>query len=152
MKIFLSSHVGSWWMGSTSSFLDAPHTCVQHLCQKFYCGTANRKGNTTTANLLFRVSTTAGREKLWFRVLDSDPISVRTKAPQFQSGLPMMHRLRVWRTRIDFHHLQVCPLHGADPLKFGNEECVDPLKLCTVHQPEKVWVPSICDKTFMSMQ
>ena len=41
------------------------------------------------------------------------------------------------------------------PSKFGSEGCVHPLKLCTVRQPgkkKKVWVPSICDKTFMSMQ
>ena len=41
---------------------------------------------------------------------------------------------------------------GSPASQFASERLIHPLKLCTVRQPEKVWVPSIWDKTFMAMQ
>ena len=76
---FPSCFVSHWWVASTASILDDLHTSVWHLCEKFYCRTANSKMNTVTANLLLGVSTTAGSDKPWSRVLESDPVSVRTR-------------------------------------------------------------------------
>ena len=78
-KFFSSCHISCWWATNTASFLDTPHTGVWHLPKKFYCRTANSKGDTVTANLLLRVSTITWRDKHWSSILDSDPLNVRTK-------------------------------------------------------------------------
>ena len=50
-KKFSSCRISRWWMASTASLLDTTHTSVWHLGGKFYCRTANNKGDTVTANL-----------------------------------------------------------------------------------------------------
>ena len=52
-------------------------TCAKKFCRR----TAYRKGDTVTADPQFGVSATTGSYKPWSSVLDSDPISVRTKVP-----------------------------------------------------------------------
>ena len=47
---------------------------------------------------------------------------------------------RLRHSRTEIHTLQVCPVHGVDPLNLVVWVCVYSLKLCTVPKPEKVRV------------